>query len=84
MSESDWMGRKSYAGFFTVNETYNSNMYFWFFPSIVSSNVHYVYVCKSITYNRMTTLLLLFSCGCKEVLVDLHCLGCLMRMAPMW
>lgn len=24
---------KSYAGFFTVNKTYNSNMYFWYFPS---------------------------------------------------
>ena len=25
----------SYAGFFTVNKTYNSNMFFWFFPSQV-------------------------------------------------
>ncbi|XP_025093582.1 probable serine carboxypeptidase CPVL [Pomacea canaliculata] len=25
--------RKSYSGFITVNETYNSNMFFWFFPS---------------------------------------------------
>ena len=24
---------KSYAGFLTVDETYNSNIYFWFFPS---------------------------------------------------
>lgn len=24
---------ESYAGFFTVNKTYNSNMFFWFFPS---------------------------------------------------
>ncbi|BES89400.1 Carboxypeptidase [Nesidiocoris tenuis] len=26
-------GVTSYAGFFTVNGTYNSNLYFWFFPS---------------------------------------------------
>ena len=26
----------SYAGFFTVNKTLNSNMFFWFFPSQVS------------------------------------------------
>jgi len=25
----------SYSGFFTVNETTNSNMYFWFFPARV-------------------------------------------------
>lgn len=26
----------SYAGYLTVNETYNSNLFFWFFPSEVS------------------------------------------------
>ena len=26
-----------YAGFITVNETTNSNMFFWFFPSTVSA-----------------------------------------------
>ncbi len=25
----------SYAGFLTVNKTYNSNLFFWFFPSMV-------------------------------------------------
>ena len=25
----------SYSGFFTVNETYGSNMFFWFFPAQV-------------------------------------------------
>lgn len=29
---------KSYAGFLTVNSTYNSNLYFWFFEALVSSN----------------------------------------------
>ncbi len=24
---------ESYSGYFTVNETYNSNMFFWFFPA---------------------------------------------------
>lgn len=28
----------SYTGYFTVNETYNSNMFFWFFPAAVSSS----------------------------------------------
>ena len=27
---------QSYSGFFTVNKTYNSNMFFWFFPPMVS------------------------------------------------
>lgn len=26
-------GLWSYAGFLTVNKTYNSNLYFWFFPA---------------------------------------------------
>ena len=29
------LGRTSYAGFFTVDEMHNSNMYFWFFPAQV-------------------------------------------------
>ena len=28
-----WPDLESYAGFLTVEENYNSNMYFWFFPS---------------------------------------------------
>ena len=27
---------ESFSGFFTVNKTYNSNMFFWFFPALVS------------------------------------------------
>src|SRR5690606_25173397 len=27
---------KSYSGFFTVNKTHNSNLFFWFFPALVS------------------------------------------------
>ena len=49
MSESTVMGRKSYAGFFTVNEAYGSNMYFWFFPSIVSA------LCDILALNWSTT-----------------------------
>lgn len=26
---------KSYAGYITVNQTYNSNLFFWFFPARV-------------------------------------------------
>lgn len=28
---------KSYAGFFTVNSTYNSNQFFWYFPSMTTN-----------------------------------------------
>ncbi|XP_059568641.1 probable serine carboxypeptidase CPVL isoform X2 [Myotis daubentonii] len=28
---------ESYAGFLTVNSTYNSNLFFWFFPALVDS-----------------------------------------------
>lgn len=27
-----FLGFTSYSGFFTVNETYNSNLFFWYFP----------------------------------------------------
>lgn len=27
---------KSYSGFFTVSKEYNSNIFFWFFPALVS------------------------------------------------
>jgi vitellogenic carboxypeptidase-like protein len=30
----------SHSGFFTVNKTYNSNLFFWFFPAEVSNSVH--------------------------------------------
>lgn len=29
------MNDKSYAGYITVNQTYNSNLFFWFFPARV-------------------------------------------------
>lgn len=29
---------KSYAGYFTVNKTYDSNQFFWYFPAMVSDN----------------------------------------------
>ena len=31
----DMMDVSSYAGYFTVNKEYNSNMFFWFFPAQV-------------------------------------------------
>lgn len=30
-----FLNKKSYSGFFTVDKTYNSNLFFWFFPSEV-------------------------------------------------
>lgn len=32
-SSLDIPSRPSYSGFITVNETYNSNLFFWFFPA---------------------------------------------------
>ena len=37
-------GLTSYTGFFTVNETYNGNIFFWFFPAQVSTHVQYLYI----------------------------------------
>jgi hypothetical protein len=31
----------SYAGLFTVNPTFNSNMFFWFFPAAVGQDWDY-------------------------------------------
>lgn len=32
VSLADHLGIRSYAGYFTVNKTYNSNQFFWYFP----------------------------------------------------
>lgn len=29
-----FLGIESYSGYFTVNETYNSNLFFWYFPVV--------------------------------------------------
>ena len=34
----------SYSGYFTVNETYNSNLFFWFFPAEVSTIIFLFYL----------------------------------------
>ncbi|KAJ8726586.1 hypothetical protein PYW07_001284 [Mythimna separata] len=33
VNSSYFLGLKSYSGFITVNEEYNSNLFFWFFPA---------------------------------------------------
>ena len=37
----------SYSGFLTVNQTYNSNIFFWFFPALVGLLL--LYITKYIT-----------------------------------
>ena len=34
---------KSYAGHFTVNKTYNSNLFFWYFPAVVLFFINYYF-----------------------------------------
>lgn len=36
----------SYAGFLTVNKKYNSNMFFWFFPALVSNFIFLFFINK--------------------------------------
>lgn len=33
VNESEFLGVVSYSGYFTVNEDYDSNLFFWFFPA---------------------------------------------------
>lgn len=33
VKSEDFLGLKSYSGFITVKEEYNSNLFFWFFPA---------------------------------------------------
>jgi len=33
---------KSYTGFITVNETFNTNLFFWYFPAVVSSIINFL------------------------------------------
>ena len=35
VNHKEMMDISSYAGYFTVNKQYNSNMFFWFFPAQV-------------------------------------------------
>ena len=45
------LGLTSYAGFITVNDFLNSNMYFWFFKAQVHVHVYwYMYTCTCYTY----------------------------------
>lgn len=37
VSLTDKMGFRSHAGFFTIDEDYNSNLYFWYFPPFYKS-----------------------------------------------
>ena len=38
-----FLGVKSYAGYITVNEAFNSNLFFWFFKAFVSELSHQFY-----------------------------------------
>lgn len=38
VNHSEFKGIPSFSGFFTVNETTNSNMFFWYFPAAVESD----------------------------------------------
>ncbi|XP_023947017.2 venom serine carboxypeptidase-like [Bicyclus anynana] len=35
VDSSNFLGIRSFSGFLTVNEEYNSNLFFWFFPKVV-------------------------------------------------
>ena len=37
---SEDLGIQTYSGFFTVNKTYDSNLFFWYAPSKVSNYLH--------------------------------------------
>lgn len=53
----------SYSGFFTVNKKYNSNIFFWFFPALVSSFYHYCLIVQVYISNKQkssTNYLFLF------------------------
>lgn len=39
----------SYAGYLTVNKDYNSNMFFWFFPAVVSDLFFFI----DVTFKRL-------------------------------
>lgn len=39
----------SYSGYFTVNKEYNSNLFFWFFPAMVSNFQSILFVCISLS-----------------------------------
>lgn len=34
VNESEFLGVVSYSGFLTVNDDYDSNLFFWFFPAV--------------------------------------------------
>jgi len=44
VQHKDMLNVSSYSGYFTVNKKYNSNLFFWFFPAMVSNSVIFVYI----------------------------------------
>lgn len=81
---------ESYSGYFTVDKTYNSNMFFWFFPALVSllryiiinasSNSVELLIFISYYHYRTTKKMHLSFCGFKEVRVQRLCLACSLKM----
>lgn len=73
---------ESYSGYLTVNEEFNSNLFFWFFPSVS----HHLFMLErfhiSRTHRKRTNQLLYFS-GCKVGLVDHRCLDCSQNLDPL-
>lgn len=52
----DGYERNSYAGFLTVNSTYDSNLFFWFFPAEVRNIIACVVILFTITFISSTLL----------------------------
>lgn len=40
VNESEFLGVVSYSGFLTVNDDYDSNLFFWFFPAVGTERLY--------------------------------------------
>ena len=60
---------KSYSGYFTVNKEYNSNLFFWFFPAVVSNdfNLASILACKQICCHQNLLVKLIAHKICSNV-----------------
>ena len=87
---NQWPDLVSYAGFLTVEEKYNSNIYFWFFPSqsnptedpvalwlqVIQTILHIAFCSYNIRSTCSLIFLLLQLLEFREALEQLHFTAC--------
>ena len=55
VQHKEMKGVKSYAGYLTINKKYNSNSFFWYFPSEVRNYFSYQFMIR-VLFNKISAI----------------------------